>query len=270
MAKHLLDKYYTPVEDAKRLIDITLRVLQEHNYEISEVIEPSAGNGSFSHQIECTAYDIEPEADDIIKADFLTLPLEYKKGRLFIGNPPFGERNNLSIKFYKKCCVAGDYIAFVQPISQYQENWQMYEFELIYSEDLGHLMWSGRDRHCCFNIYVRPSGGKLNSKPNEKLKDITIVDLRRGNKERYDYIMNHAPDYGICSYGGSSGKKTDYVGQYVRETYFYCNKPEYKDKMIELLQRDKLLAALRTISKKSVCSISKLYKYLKDNIEGIE
>lgn len=29
------------------------------------------------------------------------------------------------------------YIAFIQPISQLNNNLQMYEFDLIYSEDLG-------------------------------------------------------------------------------------------------------------------------------------
>ena len=91
------DKYYTPVALAKELIDVTMKVLADE--EITEVIEPSAGNGSFSKQIKCVAYDIEPECESIIKQDFLKIEMEYQKGRLFIGNPPFGVKNNLSIKF---------------------------------------------------------------------------------------------------------------------------------------------------------------------------
>ena len=49
MAKINLDKYYTSKELAKYCIDKTLEVIGENN--ISEIIEPSAGNGAFSLQI---------------------------------------------------------------------------------------------------------------------------------------------------------------------------------------------------------------------------
>ena len=82
------DKYYTPQNLAKRLIEKTFEIIGKDN--ITEIIEPSAGNGSFSNQLNCIAYDIEPENENIIKCDFLSLRMLYKKGRLFIGNPPFG------------------------------------------------------------------------------------------------------------------------------------------------------------------------------------
>ena len=98
MAKIVNDKYYTPKDLAKRLIDKTYEIIGEEN--ISETIEPSAGSGSFSDQIYhnvCFAYDIEPEAEGIIKQDFLTLDCGYLEGRLTIGNPPFGTKK------YIKC-----------------------------------------------------------------------------------------------------------------------------------------------------------------------
>lgn len=174
------DKYYTPKDVAKSLIDKAFDIIGIEN--ITDVIEPSAGNGAFSSQIEnCTAYDIAPEAEGIIQADFLLEPLEYKKGRLCIGNPPFGNSNSLSVNFYNKCCEIGDYVAFIQPISQYQNNLQMYRFDLIYSEDLGIVKYSDRNLHCCFNIYKRPSNGLFNNKPDYRLKDVTIIEHRRKN-----------------------------------------------------------------------------------------
>ena len=151
MSKLLNDKYYTPKDLAKRLIETTFSVLGKDN--ITDIIEPSAGNGAFSSQMECKAYDIEPSADGIIKQDFLTLDLFYKRGRLIIGNPPFGTSNWMSIKFFKKSCTLGDFIAFIQPISQLDNNIQMYYFDLIYSEDLGVVKYTDRELHCCFNIY---------------------------------------------------------------------------------------------------------------------
>ncbi len=95
------DKYYTPKNLAKHCIEKTFEIIGKEN--ITEIIEPSAGNGRFSLQIpNCVAYDIEPEHDSIIQQDFLTLKIPYKEGRLFIGNPPYGSRMVLAQKFFKK------------------------------------------------------------------------------------------------------------------------------------------------------------------------
>ena len=64
------DKYYTPIDLAKECIDKTFEIIGKEN--ITEIIEPSAGNGSFSNQIaNCIAYDLVPESDNIKTADFL-------------------------------------------------------------------------------------------------------------------------------------------------------------------------------------------------------
>ena len=57
-----IDKFYTQVEVAKECIDL---VSDLDTYDL--IIEPSAGNGSFSSQLNCIAYDIEPENKNIIK-----------------------------------------------------------------------------------------------------------------------------------------------------------------------------------------------------------
>ena len=127
MAKIENDKYYTPVYLAKYCIDKTFKIIGKEN--ITDIIEPSAGNGSFSNQLDCTAYDLYPEGDNIIKQDYLKLDLPYKKGRLIIGNPPYGTKNTLPVKFYKKSIELSDYIAFILPIGQLNNNQQMYEFK---------------------------------------------------------------------------------------------------------------------------------------------
>ena len=122
MSKIENDKYYTPVDLAKYCIDKTFEIIGKEN--ITDIIEPSAGNGSFSNQLDCTAYDLYPEGDNIIKQDYLKLDLPYKKGRLIIGNPPYGKGNTLSVKFYKKAIKECDYISFIQSISQLNNNIQ--------------------------------------------------------------------------------------------------------------------------------------------------
>lgn len=200
MSKIDLDKYYTNTETAKYCINKTLDILNILN--ITETIEPSAGNGSFSLQIpNCISYDIKPEHSSIIEQDFLNLDMEYKKGRLFIGNPPFGSRMNLAQKFFKKCIEYGDYVAFILPISQLKNTNSMFEFDLIHSEDLGKIAYSDRTLHCCFNIYRRPYNG-VNKRPTNKLKTIKII---RQDSIGYSEITNY--DIRMCYWGnGSAGK----------------------------------------------------------------
>ncbi len=216
-----LDKYYTDPKLAKYCIDKTYEMIGEEN--ISEIIEPSAGNGSFSLQIPsiCWAYDIKPEHESIIKADFLELDINYLWGRLVIGNPPYGNRLNLARKFYKKSIEIGDYISFILPISQLNNSNHLYEFDLIYSEDLGIRKYSDRDLHCCFNIYVRPENEEFNKKPNRKLKDITII---RHDNKNYKNIVDF--NVRMCYWGMGTtaiaaiktGRK--YVGFEIDEEYW--------------------------------------------------
>ena len=192
------DKYYTPVDLAKYCIDKTFEIIGKEN--ITDIIEPSAGNGSFSNQIKCIAYDLFPESKDIIQQDYLTLNETYKKGRLIIGNPPYGRCLNLAQKFYKKSIKLGDYIAFILPISQLNNSNSMYEFDLIYSEDFGEKEYSGIKLHCCFNIYKRPQNG-LNKPKIKRLKDISIY--RQDSKGYKDKDF----DIRMCYWGnGSAGK----------------------------------------------------------------
>ena len=106
MSKNIeLDKFYTPKETARQCIELFFETFTD----TTEIIEPSAGNGNFSLQIpNCIAYDLEPEHESIIRQDFLKLDLPYKKGRAFIGNPPFGDRNNLARSFYIKSIKTSD------------------------------------------------------------------------------------------------------------------------------------------------------------------
>lgn len=179
MAKIENDKYYTPIELANYCIDKTVEIIGEKN--ITDIIEPSCGNGSFFHHekyVPKTGFDIIPEIEStteysIIKSDYLTFQIPYKSGRLVIGNPPYGEKLYLAQKFYKKSVEIADYISFILPISQLDNISSLYEFDLIHSEDLGKRDYSGRNLHCCLNVYARPKDG-LNKKPVYKLSDIYI------------------------------------------------------------------------------------------------
>jgi hypothetical protein len=222
MSKNIeLDKFYTPKQVAKDCIDTFWRTC----FDVTEIIEPSAGNGAFSLQIpNCIAYDLEPEHESIIRQDFLKLDLPYKKGRLIIGNPPFGDRNNLARSFSELC----DAIAFILPISQLNNSDSLYEFDLIKSVDLGVLEYSGMKIHCCFNIYTRPKN-RLNSKPKFKIDWIKVY---RDDQNGYENIN---ADLCIFRRGVSAGKEkfTDTHTQTYKIVVDDKSKVEYvKDKIL--------------------------------------
>jgi len=261
MAKISLDKYYTSKELAKHCID----VVNSLGLDVTETIEPSAGNGSFSLQIpNCIAYDLEPEHESIIKQDFLKLELPYKSGRLFIGNPPFGRGNSLSMAFYKKCVKLGDFIGFILPISQLNNNVQLFDFDLIHSEQLPLIEYSGVRLNCCFNVYKRPVNG-LNKKPQYKLNDVKIIEYRRDGRE---INIPDGYDFSMGTFGaGCVGRENEYVGQFALECYFYINKR--KNDVMTVLQNTDWKSLSKGISGTYRLPQWKIFKTLKEQIPDL-
>ena len=260
MSKINLDKYYTDTELSKYCIDITYNIIGREN--ISDIIEPSAGNGSFSLQLPCTAYDIEPEHESIIEQDFLNLEIDYKKYRLIIGNPPFGTRNSLSVKFFKKSVEICDYIAFILPVSQYKNNQQMYEFDLIHSEVLPIIEYSGVKLLCCFNIYKRPSNGINKTKKDYKLNDVFVGEYRRGGS----YKIPESFDFAMCTYGASIGKEVFSIGTFCQENYIIINNNNKREEIIKVMKETDWKNLYPYISSPKI-QTWKIYKYLKEMIE---
>jgi len=201
MAKLINDKYYTPLELAQYCIDKTHQIIGNKN--ITEYIEPSAGNGSFSLLLpDCIAFDIEPEHPSIIKQDFLMIDIPHKSGRCVIGNPPFGKNNLLYRRFCDKSFNIADYVAYILPISQYNNRNLIYKFDLIYSEKLNQVLFSSAKQvPVCFNIYKRPLSGIYNKRPKLYHKYIKFIYKTRHSNE----IINDF-DVIICAWGSNVGK----------------------------------------------------------------
>lgn len=266
MAKIKNDKYYTPINLANYCWDKTMEVIGEEN--ISEIIEPSCGDGSFYHHnkfIPHFGYDIEPECNfiGVTKGDFLKENISYLYGRLIIGNPPYGRCLNLAQKFYNKSVEIADYISFILPISQLNNTNSMYKFDLIYSEDLGIQHYSDRDLHCCLNIYKRPKN-ELNKKINHKLKDITIYrqDCKDYNKKDFDIRM--------CYWGnGSAGKILKDDEKYSAEYKIKINNVILKNKIIKILTEFKWKEYLNCIAMKKIQQFH-IINVLKEQIPEIK
>lgn len=109
-----LEKIYT----LEPLINFLFEKVNEHyKGEITEFLEPAAGSGNIIDflkkkvDIPVLSYDIYNETNrgDIIQSDFLKQPIEYKKGRVCIMNPPFHK----ATKFIYKCLEVSDYVVSI-------------------------------------------------------------------------------------------------------------------------------------------------------------
>lgn len=158
--KYENNKYYTPEWLIKHMIEVIKETIKD---EITEIIEPSAGDGRFLPYLKKLSpnvlmYDIEPDGEEVIQQDFLTLDIQYKKGRIIVGNPPFGYRGNLFKQFIIKATQIADYIVFILPSTIFNKN---YFFKtrcsLIYSKILNDIEYDASGyKHkvnSCLNIY---------------------------------------------------------------------------------------------------------------------
>lgn len=196
----------------------------------------------------------------------MELELEYKIGRCLIGNPPFGNsKNDLVKKFYNKSIIVADYIAFILPISQYKNDINLHEFDLLYSEDLGLREYSDRALHCCLNIYSRPKNG-LNNKPNYNLKDVIIKRHTRNSNEVYKKDFDY--DLRICC-RGNLGKVCEYEDQYAKEYCIKVNNEKHKDDVINLIVNTNWNKIYPSVSSPYLAQWQ-VYKYLKEQIPELE
>jgi hypothetical protein len=112
------EAYFTSVQVAQKCVDFVGRTFPLSSFNV--VIEPSAGDGAFLNllpEVSRIGVDISPQSAGIVEADFLQwTPPAY--GRvLTIGNPPFGARASLAVKFISHAATFSDVIAFILPMS---------------------------------------------------------------------------------------------------------------------------------------------------------
>lgn len=260
------DKYYTPIDLANRCIDRVIETIGLEN--ITDVIEPSCGDGSFFHHDKLKpslGIDICPEVLSdvtVVTADFLEIDIPYFKGRLTLGNPPYGNKMNLAQKFFKKAIEIGDYVAFILPISQLNNTQSLFEFDLVYSEDLGIVEFSGKKLHCCFNIYKRPEHG-LNKKKSGRLKR---VSFSRNDSKGFDDFKY---DVRMCAWGDSAGRiigeDEHYAAEYKIKVADDC---EFRNEIIDFLKTFDWRSYMKCIAMRKI-QIFHIVNLLRENFKDL-
>jgi len=114
------DQFFTPNTTAiycyKKFMEVIKKYKDSEN--VYTFIEPSAGNGVFLKLLpedRRIGIDIEPKLDEIKKLDFLEWKPPDSNKYITIGNPPFGLRGQLALKFINHSSQFSDYVCFILP-----------------------------------------------------------------------------------------------------------------------------------------------------------
>lgn len=222
--RDIKDQFYTKREISEKCINNFIQLL-DINKDDSLIIEPSAGDGSFSdyfinNNYNTQAYDIEPKKHNIKKQDFLKLDIEnYKninKKIYCIGNPPFGRQSSLARQFIKKLTTFCDVIGFILPKSFRKDSFKKtfptcYHLEKEY--DIENKAFTidekEHDVPCVFQIWVRRDYDRY-VKPKEepygfnwiKKPLVEQTGINDNGKPIKKHIFEEEPDFGILRAGG--------------------------------------------------------------------
>lgn len=114
------NEFFTKKQIAKYCFKRVLGFLKLHKINVKDYvfIEPSCGDLSFYNLMPKNArlgIDIESKNDEILCENFLHFYPKNDKKYLIIGNPPFGLRGNLALRFLNYGAKFADFIAFILP-----------------------------------------------------------------------------------------------------------------------------------------------------------
>lgn len=82
-----------------------------------QLVEPSAGDGSFLRLMpaDSIGIDKEPRYPSIYMADFLKTEIFSNRDLVFVGNPPFGRCSNMAVRFFNHAAKRARLIAMILP-----------------------------------------------------------------------------------------------------------------------------------------------------------
>ncbi|MCH7225067.1 hypothetical protein [Haloferula sp. A504] len=113
------EQFYTPAALAGKCVDALLRHCSFDEFDY--ILEPSAGKGSFLDHLppdKTLAIDLDPKDPRIGRADFFDWNPPLLHGPILtVGNPPFGARAGLAVRFVERACSFSDCVAFILPRS---------------------------------------------------------------------------------------------------------------------------------------------------------
>ena len=175
------DQFFTPTNISKYTIETFQNIMRENNIDINQYtfIEPSAGDGSFTKLLpeNTISLDIEPRHDKIIKQDYLKWKPQNNGKYITIGNPPFGLRGNLALRFINHSSKFSDHLCFLLPPLFESDGRgspmkRVQGYNLIYSEKIDTNFYDPTGKEIKVNVILQIwSKGIINDKYKLKSND---------------------------------------------------------------------------------------------------
>lgn len=113
------DQFFTPQKTVETCYSMFADKMEELGEDMSDFrfIEPSAGSGAFLDILprDTIAIDIEPQSPRVQEGDYLNWTPPEDNNYIVFGNPPFGLRGNLALRFIKHSAQFSDYVCFILP-----------------------------------------------------------------------------------------------------------------------------------------------------------
>lgn len=205
--KDELDRFYTKPEAVKRCLKKLKTILPDFD----TLVEPSAGDGAFLNELahpNIKAYDIAPAegVQGVVKSDWFDVDLTGLGRTCVVGNPPFGQRNQLSIRFIQHALSFSnvDLIGFILPNSWNKPSLQNKtfptEWKLLYTHRLGKnaFLFEGEDYHvpCSFQVWGKGEQFKSNEDLRWPLKPAIVhedFEILKDSEGADFFMMGAAP-----------------------------------------------------------------------------
>ena len=224
-ANNTYDKYFTKKSIATHIYETTKRIIAQYeNLDKYVWIEPSIGDGCFYELLDSNkriGIDIQPTKFDSLTMDFLDYALP-KSPVILIGNPPFGHRGVLALRFMEHGKDA-EFIAFILPmffqsLGKGSIRYRVKDFHLLYEESLPKNAFytiDGRDKDvkCCFQIWSKNHKNPTHSsarefswyrqkerqEPFSHILKVLTVSLAKNRECGKEWIFNKKADFYLSS-----------------------------------------------------------------------
>lgn len=179
------EAYFTSPKLASQCFDALAAQFDLESFEL--LVEPSAGDGVFLDLMpedRRIGIDLHPRHPEIVQQDFLLWRPDFADGRvLVLGNPPFGQRAAIAVRFLEHAATFADVIALILPRSFNKDTFQRRVpafFHLVYARDCDDYFLLGNKEHevkTVFQVWER--------------RDVRRVQISRPTEHPH-FVMRHA------------------------------------------------------------------------------
>lgn len=180
------DSFYANDDIAKHCYNTLIKIAKRYKLNLDNYVflEPSAGDGAFFKLLskgKRIGIDLNPQYHGIQKMDFFDWKPNINKKYIVIGNPPFGFKGWLALRFINRATEFADLIGFILPMYFASEGkgsakYRVKGANLLYSEELPPNSFHFNGKPIKINS-VFQVWGKFNTQKEKNKSCDSFVDL---------------------------------------------------------------------------------------------